>query len=124
MSHSASASLASLFVPHLRPAAQAYAELPSLETVLTQVLAEALAALPSRERTVLRLHLVEGLSLERIGTVYRTHKSTVSRWLARAREEVLAGTRSRLASPTCPTVRQVVEERARRVSCSGFIRAP
>jgi RNA polymerase sigma-70 factor, ECF subfamily len=60
-------------------------------------LAEALAALPSRERTVLRLHLVEGLSLERIGTVYRTHKSTVSRWLARAREEVLAGTRSRLA---------------------------
>jgi len=60
-------------------------------------LAEALAALPSRERTVLRLHLVEGLSLERIGTVYRTHKSTVSRWLARAREEVLEGTRSRLA---------------------------
>ncbi len=60
-------------------------------------LAEALAALPSRERTVLRLHLVEGLSLERIGTVYRTHKSTVSRWLARAREAVLEGTRSRLA---------------------------
>ncbi|MFY0527076.1 sigma-70 family RNA polymerase sigma factor [Archangium gephyra] len=60
-------------------------------------LAEALAALPSRERTVLRLHFVEGLSLERIGTAYRTHKSTVSRWLARAREEVLEGTRSRLA---------------------------
>ncbi|WP_375769430.1 sigma-70 family RNA polymerase sigma factor [Archangium gephyra] len=60
-------------------------------------LAEALASLPSRERTVLRLHLVEGLSLERIGTAYRTHKSTVSRWLAHAREEVLAGTRSRLA---------------------------
>ncbi len=60
-------------------------------------LAEALAALTSRERTVLRLHLVEGLSLERIGAVYRTHKSTVSRWLARAREEVLAGTRARLA---------------------------
>ncbi|PTL76977.1 sigma-70 family RNA polymerase sigma factor [Vitiosangium sp. GDMCC 1.1324] len=60
-------------------------------------LAEALSALPSRERTVLRLHLVEGLSLERIGTMYRTHKSTVSRWLARARDEVLAGTRARLA---------------------------
>lgn len=60
-------------------------------------LAESLAALPSRERTVLRLHLVEGLSLERIGTAYRTHKSTVSRWLARAREAVLEGTRTRLA---------------------------
>lgn len=60
-------------------------------------LAEALAALPVRERTVLRLHVVEGLSLERIGAMYRTHKSTVSRWVARAREEVLAHARERLA---------------------------
>ena len=59
-------------------------------------LAEALAALPSRERMLLRLHVVEGLSLERLGTLYRTHKSTVSRWLAKAREEVLEGTRVRL----------------------------
>jgi RNA polymerase sigma-70 factor (ECF subfamily) len=60
-------------------------------------LAESLAALSSRERTVLRLHLVEGLSLERIGAMYRTHKSTVSRWLAHAREEVRSGTHARLA---------------------------
>lgn len=60
-------------------------------------LAEALAALPTRERTVLRLHFVEGLSLERIGAMYQTHKSTVSRWLARAREEVLTDVRRRLA---------------------------
>jgi RNA polymerase sigma-70 factor (ECF subfamily) len=46
---------------------------------------------------VLRLHLVEGLALERIGAMYRTHKSTVSRWLARARQQVLEGTRARLA---------------------------
>jgi RNA polymerase sigma-70 factor (ECF subfamily) len=60
-------------------------------------LAEALAALPTRERTVLRLHFVEGLSLERIGAMYQTHKSTVSRWLARAREDVLTDVRRRLA---------------------------
>jgi len=60
-------------------------------------LAEALAALPTRERTVLRLHFVEGLSLERIGAMYQTHKSTVSRWIARAREDVLAEVRRRLA---------------------------
>lgn len=60
-------------------------------------LAEALAALPTRERTVLRLHFVEGLSLERIGAMYQTHKSTVSRWLARAREDVLAEVRQKLA---------------------------
>lgn len=60
-------------------------------------LKEALAALPARERTVLRLHVVEGLALERIGAMYQTHKSTVSRWVAKAREEVLAGARQRLA---------------------------
>ncbi|QQR44639.1 sigma-70 family RNA polymerase sigma factor [Myxococcus xanthus] len=60
-------------------------------------LSEALNALPTRERTVLRLHVVEGLSLERIGTMYQTHKSTVSRWVARAREAALEGTRQRLA---------------------------
>ncbi|HZI10534.1 MAG TPA: sigma-70 family RNA polymerase sigma factor [Myxococcus sp.] len=60
-------------------------------------LAEALAALPSRDRTVLRLHVVEGLALERLGAMYRTHKSTVSRWVAKAREDVLAEARQRLA---------------------------
>ena len=60
-------------------------------------LAEALAALPAREHTVLRLHFVEGLSLERIGAMYQTHKSTVSRWLTRARADVLAEVRRRLA---------------------------
>ncbi|ATB33229.1 sigma-70 family RNA polymerase sigma factor [Melittangium boletus] len=60
-------------------------------------LAEAFAALPTRERMLLRLHVVEGMSLERLGTLYRTHKSTVSRWLAQAREDVLEGTRVRLA---------------------------
>jgi RNA polymerase sigma-70 factor (ECF subfamily) len=60
-------------------------------------LAEALAALPARERTVLRLHVVEGLALERIGAMYQTHKSTVSRWVSKAREELLAGARQRLA---------------------------
>ncbi|WP_241759144.1 sigma-70 family RNA polymerase sigma factor [Pyxidicoccus parkwayensis] len=59
-------------------------------------LSEALEALPARERTVLRLHVVEGLSLERIGTMYQTHKSTVSRWVSRAREAALEGTRQRL----------------------------
>ncbi|MFP2962557.1 sigma-70 family RNA polymerase sigma factor [Myxococcus sp. 1LA] len=60
-------------------------------------LSDALNALPTRERTVLRLHVVEGLSLERIGAMYQTHKSTVSRWVARAREAALEGTRQRLA---------------------------
>lgn len=57
----------------------------------------AFSSLTPRERAVLRLHLVSGLSLERIGEHYRTHKSTISRWLAHARASVLDQVRRELA---------------------------
>ena len=50
-----------------------------------------------RERTLLRLHTVEGLSLERMGVMYRKDKATLSRWLAAAREKLAEETRARLA---------------------------
>lgn len=59
-------------------------------------LAEALAALPDRQRAVLRLHHVDGLRLAEIGRLYGVHESTVSRWLARAVEEVADQARRRL----------------------------
>ncbi|MCP3063351.1 sigma-70 family RNA polymerase sigma factor [Myxococcus sp. K38C18041901] len=62
-----------------------------------EALAGALASLSPRERTVLRLHVVEGVSLERIGAMYQTHKSTVSRWISQTRRTVLEGARERLA---------------------------
>ena len=46
-------------------------------------------ALPSRDRALIRLHYVDGVGLERIGTIYGVHKATVSRWLAAAREQLL-----------------------------------
>ncbi|TQF16478.1 sigma-70 family RNA polymerase sigma factor [Myxococcus llanfairpwllgwyngyllgogerychwyrndrobwllllantysiliogogogochensis] len=60
-------------------------------------LSGALATLSARERTVLRLHVVDGVSLESIGVMYRAHKSTVSRWMSQARQTVLVGVRERLA---------------------------
>src|SRR4029077_20990215 len=48
-----------------------------------------LAALDDRERTIYRLHLVDGLTVEAIGKVYGVSHSTVSRWLAKAREAVI-----------------------------------
>ncbi|WP_141333044.1 sigma-70 family RNA polymerase sigma factor [Myxococcus faecalis] len=62
-----------------------------------EALAGALGSLSPRERTVLRLHVVEGVSLERIGAMYQTHKSTVSRWISQTRRTVLEGARERLA---------------------------
>jgi RNA polymerase sigma-70 factor, ECF subfamily len=36
------------------------------------------------------LTLIAGLSLDRVGAMYRVNPSTVSRWLSAAREELLA----------------------------------
>lgn len=53
---------------------------------------EALAALPDRDRLLLRLTTVSGLSYDQIATIYKVDQSTVSRWMARARSEVLQAT--------------------------------
>jgi RNA polymerase sigma-70 factor (ECF subfamily) len=61
-------------------------------------LREAFAALGEKERSLLRWAHVEGLDLSTIGALYGVHKSTVSRWLARACEELLDDTRRRAAA--------------------------
>jgi RNA polymerase sigma-70 factor, ECF subfamily len=55
---------------------------------LENALADALSALADRDRLLLRLNLVNGVSIEKIGQMYGVNHSTVSRWLARAREFV------------------------------------
>jgi len=57
---------------------------------------EALAALSSRDRALLRFHYLEHLSPARIGTVYRVHRTTAARWIAEAQRGLLEATRSRL----------------------------
>jgi RNA polymerase sigma-70 factor (ECF subfamily) len=53
---------------------------------------DALAALPDRDRLLLRLTTVSGLSHEQIANIYKVNQSTVTRWIARARAEVLEAT--------------------------------
>jgi RNA polymerase sigma-70 factor (ECF subfamily) len=53
----------------------------------------ALAALSGRSRTLLRLHHLEGLSIDTIGAHYRVHRATAARWVAAARRELLETTR-------------------------------
>jgi RNA polymerase sigma-70 factor (ECF subfamily) len=59
-------------------------------------LTTALAGLPERQRTVVRLHTVGGLTLARIAALLSVDESTVSGWLARARETILAETEREL----------------------------
>lgn len=56
----------------------------------------ALGRLEARERNLLRLHHVHGLSMDSVGATYQAPRSTVARWIARARERLLALTREEL----------------------------
>jgi RNA polymerase sigma-70 factor (ECF subfamily) len=58
---------------------------------------EAVLGLSPRERTLLRHQVIDGLGVEAIGRLYHVHHSTAARWLVRAREALLEGTRDRLA---------------------------
>ncbi|MCW5808877.1 MAG: hypothetical protein KIT31_41380 [Deltaproteobacteria bacterium] len=56
----------------------------------------ALAALERRDRAVLRLHLLDGLTIDEIAPIYSAHRATVARWIAAARRDVLERTRRAL----------------------------
>jgi RNA polymerase sigma-70 factor (ECF subfamily) len=53
-----------------------------------EALRSALAGLSDRDRALMRLYHAEGVALEALAALYRVHLSTVSRWLACAREQV------------------------------------
>lgn len=59
---------------------------------------EAMAALTSRERNVLRLSHLDGLSIDEIGAVYHVHRSTAARWIARAQQALMTATRGSLVA--------------------------
>jgi len=69
-----------------------------LEKPFAEAFTSALGELSVRERNVLRMYLLEDVSAERIGVMYRVHRATVARWIAQARRKVHAATKKRLAA--------------------------
>ncbi|TMQ24361.1 MAG: hypothetical protein E6J90_08365 [Deltaproteobacteria bacterium] len=76
---------------------------PALSTVKNDAAAAFRAAfvatlgeLDRRERTVLRLHVLDGLTIDEIAPMYEVHRATVARWIASAKHTVLERTRRRL----------------------------
>ena len=65
-------------------------------TVFKVAFLAALGELERRERTVLRLHVSDGLSIDEIAPIFDVHRATIARWIAAAKDAVLAGTRKRL----------------------------
>jgi RNA polymerase sigma-70 factor (ECF subfamily) len=62
------------------------------KTEFEAAVGEALSGLPDRDRLLLRLTIVSGLSHEQIGNIYGVNQSTVTRWITRVREQVLEAT--------------------------------
>lgn len=86
-------------------AARGYASDPLLEELKTRYRLElanafrtALGELPARERTLLRHQVIDGLSIDEIGAIYRVHRATAARWIAKIREELVEKTRATMAA--------------------------
>jgi len=56
----------------------------------------ALRSLPAREQTMLRQHVLDGLTIDQLGALYHVHRATAARNLERARQAVLAATRDQM----------------------------
>ena len=63
---------------------------------IKQEVSASLAALPARDRMVLRLHLVERLTIDAIAGVASIHRATAARWIARAKDTLALRVRDRL----------------------------
>ena len=61
-------------------------------------LRDAIAALDTRARTLMRLYFLERLTMEQIGTIYRVHETTALRWIGHARETVVEAVRATIKS--------------------------
>jgi RNA polymerase sigma-70 factor, ECF subfamily len=82
-----------------------YGDDPALEELKARYRAElaeafrtALTELPARERTLLRYQLVDGLTIDEVGAIFRVHRATAARWLAKIRDDLVARTRTLMAA--------------------------
>jgi RNA polymerase sigma-70 factor (ECF subfamily) len=61
-----------------------------------EAVAQAVRNLPPRERTILRLNVIDRLNIDKIGGLYGVHRATVAAWIASARRAILDETRRQL----------------------------
>jgi RNA polymerase sigma-70 factor (ECF subfamily) len=68
-----------------------------------RALDDSFVRLSPRAKTLLRMHYVDGLSIDAMGVIYRVHRATVARWLVAIRSTVMAGLRDKLTFTARPT---------------------
>ena len=75
-----------------RAASEAHALEGKLPGRFRGALTQALVSLEDRERMIYRLHVANGMTVEMIAKVYRVSHTTIARWLANARDNVIRET--------------------------------
>lgn len=70
---------------------------------LQQALSDGLQGLASRERSLLRMHFVDGLNIDEIGRVYGVHRATVARWLLSVRTQLFGTLKVSLSLQRAPS---------------------
>ena len=75
----------------------------------------ALDALGDRDKTFLRQHVVDGLSIDDLAALNQIHRATAARWLAKAKETLLDTTRktfmqdARISRGECDSILRMVQ---------------
>src|SRR3954469_5110678 len=62
----------------------------------TEAFKAVLVTLSADERNVLRLHYLDGLTIEEVGKTYRVSRATAARWIASARDTIIERTQASL----------------------------
>jgi RNA polymerase sigma-70 factor (ECF subfamily) len=95
---------------------------------LREVFRLAMKKLETRERNLLRLNLIDGLSIDALGELHGVHRSTAARWLAQAerrlQKEVRRALKDRLSVDTTELAElwRVIESRLE-VSIQSLLRS-
>ena len=75
----------------------------------------ALDGLDDRDKTLLRQHVVDGLSIDDLAALHQVHRATAARWLAKGKETLLERTRktfmqhARISRGECDSILRMVQ---------------
>ena len=65
--------------------------------LIQRALEAAIAELSPRDKSVMRFHFLEQLTLDAVANIYRVHRATVARWLVSIKRGLLRAVRARLS---------------------------
>jgi RNA polymerase sigma-70 factor (ECF subfamily) len=65
--------------------------------LIQRALEAAIAELSPTDKSVLRFHFLEQLTLDAVATIYRVHRATVARWLVAIKRRLLRSVRTQLS---------------------------